>query len=562
MIFSSFPQGLLGWGVALSFVLFIQCATPGFPTGGERDKTPPKITSQYPPNEAVNVSTRKLVIEFDEFIQLQNPRQNLLISPPPKQFPDVSVKKNVLELTFKDDLEPNTTYALQFGDNIKDNNEGNALPEFKWVFSTGEYLDSIAVSGVLQTTAGKDIPDNTWVMLYTNLEDTAFTSQRPYYFSKVEKGTGAFRLDHLKAGTYKIYALTDKNGNYFFDLPTELIAFSDNAIVLTENHTLMGLKLFEPEPDRQYLVNYSTALKDDSWYLKFARPIPAGASWGLRPLSDSVVHRSRLSADRQSVTTWVQSPSPSAVIPWEITLSDTIFDTLYINHIIAPIKQVTASQSFGRTTSGLSQQSAQVIPATTSRGVWASEGDTILVSFSAPILAVIEDMVQLVKDTSQISSVLYAGLSADSLSIQLLTPVVAGNYLLRILPGGIRLFTTGENKDTLQYNTVIADTSTLGSLIIKMTLPADYQAIITIKSAQQQVFSVIVPDGEPEYVIRLPRQQAGKYTLEVIEDRDGNGQYSSGSYSAKRQPERIFISQPIELKAGWEQESELKVTFE
>ena len=532
------------------------CATPGFPTGGARDQTPPRVISQTPSHQSTNVSSSKLTLVFDEFVQLQNPRQNLLISPPPKDFPEVNVRKNTITLDFKGGLEPNTTYSLQFGDNIKDNNEGNALQNFQWVFSTGEYLDSLTVSGKVREASGKDLPANTWILLYSNLDDTAFISQRPYYFTKAEKSTGTFRFDHIKAGSYKIYALEDRNNNFYYDLPTESIAFLDTVLELVESITVDNLVLFEPEPERQSLTDFSTSLKSDSWFLKLSKPLPPSQKWALNPLSDSVVHTSRLSSDRQTITTWLKRPYLENVIGWEISLEEgKIWDTIYVQ----PERKESSGGLAVRGGQSTQTTAAPRPAAPTSLSV--AELDTIRVRIQQPLEDVRTEWIQFTRDSLPEDIEVIATLSPDSMSLNLFTLLPAGIYRMEMLPGAINYFTTGDNSDTLKYTLTVSDTNNLGSLAINVILSTDYQTIITVKDATKTVYNHIVPPGAEVHTIQLKHVPPGRYTLEAIEDRDANGLYSRGSYFEKRQPERVFVSTPVDLKAGWEQETDIAVKF-
>jgi hypothetical protein len=225
-------------------LIISSCAVISSPTGGERDQTPPKVKSEIPKNHTTNFSTKDIKIVFDEWITLQNP-QNILITPDIEPKPKITAKKNELNIHFKQTLDTATTYSIFFGNELKDNNEGNSLENYAYVFSTGNYIDSISVQGKLQSYEDK-LPTNVFVLLYKNLNDSAFTAQRPFYISKIN-ADGSFSLKNLKQEQYKIYALEDKNSNYYYDLPTEQIGFLDSIIEVDSNLSNIIIPFFLPE---------------------------------------------------------------------------------------------------------------------------------------------------------------------------------------------------------------------------------------------------------------------------------------------------------------------------
>ena len=143
--------------VLLLHCFIASCAQIVAPTGGERDKIPPIITSSKPENKAINFAQKEISIQFNEWLApLTNAKTQVIISPSVEPFPKIDIMKNELSIKFKEGiLQPNTTYSIFFGDNLKDNNEGNVLPNYKYIFSTGNYIDSLTVKGKINTTTGK-----------------------------------------------------------------------------------------------------------------------------------------------------------------------------------------------------------------------------------------------------------------------------------------------------------------------------------------------------------------------------------------------------------------------
>ena len=207
------------------------CANIIPPSGGPRDSLPPVLLKASPADSSVNFSGNRLSFTFNEFIELQNAQQALIISPLPKNFPSVEYRLNTVTIKLKDTLETGTTYTFNFGDAIRDFTEVNVIRNFTYTFSTGNYIDSLELRGkVILAETGK--ADTTLiVMLHTNADDSAVVKEKPRYISKLD-GKGNFVFKNLPSKTFYIYALKDDGGTrrYFDD--KQLFAFADKPVVV------------------------------------------------------------------------------------------------------------------------------------------------------------------------------------------------------------------------------------------------------------------------------------------------------------------------------------------
>ncbi len=209
--------------------ILTSCANAGAPTGGPVDKEPPVIKESYPENGSINFSNDKIEITFDEFLKLNNVNQKLIVSPPLDENPEIKLKGKTLIIEINNDLKDSTTYTFNFNDAITDLNEGNAIKEYKYVFSTGEYIDSLQLSGKLINAFDHKPEIESFVLLYKTYEDSVPLKKKPYYITKVDKN-GDFKFTNLASSKYLIFALEDKNSNYIFDLPNEKISFIDSLL--------------------------------------------------------------------------------------------------------------------------------------------------------------------------------------------------------------------------------------------------------------------------------------------------------------------------------------------
>ena len=205
-------------------------ASTGTPDGGPYDETPPKFVRATPEPNATGNTRKKISIEFDEFIKIENAAEKVIISPPQTEMPEVKASGKKVLVEFFDTLRNNTTYTIDFGDAIVDNNEGNPMGNFAYAFSTGETIDTMEVSGTVLNAQDLEPIKGIQVGLHKNLNDTAFT-KLPFDRISRTDSRGHFSIKGVAPGKYRIYALKDGNQNYLFDSKTEIIAYSDSIII-------------------------------------------------------------------------------------------------------------------------------------------------------------------------------------------------------------------------------------------------------------------------------------------------------------------------------------------
>ena len=289
---------LLSIILVLAFILsFFSCAQVGSPAGGAKDSLPPVILLSKPPNFSTeqDVDGFKVKIYFDEYIQLKELNKMMYISPLTEEDPEVKLNGKKLMIKIDDSLMRSVTYSISFGNSIQDNNEGNPLENYKYIFSTGEMCDSLSVRGQLLNAFDHEVVEDVWVMLYDNFNDSTPIKERPSFVARTDTA-GRFSIEYIRAGEYRIFALKDENRNFLFDMPNEQIAFSDTILLpeakqveitdtlkrLLPDSTFVDsivtrniiqftpenitLRLFEEDHKRQYLVAKERAEK---WKLSF-----------------------------------------------------------------------------------------------------------------------------------------------------------------------------------------------------------------------------------------------------------------------------------------------------
>ena len=233
--------------VIQQIVVLPGCANIIPPQGGPRDTIPPQLIKVSPADSTKNFKNTRINFSFDEFIDLQNVQENLLVSPLPKTNPFVESKLNTMSVRIKDSLESNTTYTLNFGNAIKDYNEGNVSKGFTYIFSTGPYIDSLELQGkVILAETGK-VDSTLTVMLHTNDDDSAVVNKKPRYISRLDKN-GNFIFKNLPPKTYYLYALKDEGGTQRYFSDKQLFAFADSPVVARSKPEPVTLYAYATKP--------------------------------------------------------------------------------------------------------------------------------------------------------------------------------------------------------------------------------------------------------------------------------------------------------------------------
>lgn len=241
-------------------LFFSSCGQQIPPTGGPRDTLPPKLVLAVPSQGALNFKGDKIIITFDEYINLDNPFEKVVYSPTPKKNPQVEGKLKNVTIKIKDTLEENTTYSIDFTTSLRDINENNPLRDFTYTFSTGSYIDSGFLFGKVYIAETGKVDSTLIAILQQNFDDSAVAKEKPRYYTKL-KGDGSFAFKFIKPGKYNLFALKDADGGKTFNQPSEMIAFLDSPVTVGVD-TAMTLYAFE-EAHTEIVKPKSTTVKPD-----------------------------------------------------------------------------------------------------------------------------------------------------------------------------------------------------------------------------------------------------------------------------------------------------------
>lgn len=269
------------------------CANIIPPTGGEKDSLPPVLINANPANATKAFKAKTIIFTFDEYVELQSVQENLIVSPTPELFPMVNSKLKTVTIKILDTLEPNTTYSYDFGKSIKDINEGNVLNNFNYVFSTGNIIDTLELSGrvLLAETGGTD--STLIVMLHRNADDSAVIKEKPRYVTSLDS-SGNFHFHHLAAGTYYAYALKDESRTRRYLKEDQLFGFLNEPVIVSSEPSPVTLFAYIENKDARISgslsLNRGADNKPEKGKLKYATSFNAGKQDLREDLSISFQH--------------------------------------------------------------------------------------------------------------------------------------------------------------------------------------------------------------------------------------------------------------------------------
>ncbi|NNK10173.1 MAG: Ig-like domain-containing protein [Flavobacteriaceae bacterium] len=521
------------------FVLFIalalfQCARRGSPSGGPRDTTPPVLLRAEPENLSTQFSSNKIRLYFDEYIKLEDVQNQLIVSPPFKNPLEISPQggaSKYVEIVIKDTLQENTTYTMNFGESIVDNNEGNPYPYLTYVFSTGDYIDSLSLLGVVQDAFNKETDEFISVMLYeidTSYTDSVIEKRPPNYLTNTLDSTTIFRLQNLKAGSYRLIAIKDEAKNNIYDPVVDKIGFIEDTITLPTDSIYL-LRLFREIPE--YSLSVPKFAANNKIVFGFNGPNEELEITPITPIPDTVFTYLSKEPGKDTLNFWF-TPFEADSLIFEINnerLEQR--DTFIVKTRQLPLDTLLVSPSHRSSIGFL---------------------DTLSLSANIPIQATDTSTVTLINKDSLPQPF---QVSLDTMGNRLLIDFPKEpneTYFLAILPEAITdIF--GTSNDSLNFRLTTGSYADFGNLRIRLGGEVNYPVLVELTTPQGEVVRSIAAQEDQLYEFNL--LNPGKYLVRAIFDTNGNQLWDTGSFKDKLQPERVvYFPQEIEVRANWELE--------
>nr|WP_297782724.1 Ig-like domain-containing protein [uncultured Allomuricauda sp.] len=526
---------LLGFLFLAFMVLALwQCAKRGSPSGGPKDTTPPELIRAEPENFTTSFKAEKIRLYFDELIKLEDVQNQLVVSPPFKNQAEISpmgTPRKYIELIIKDTLRENTTYTINFGQSIVDNNEGNPNSFLSYVFSTGDYLDSLTLSGAVKDAINRKADEFISVMLYaidSTYNDSIIYKEPPLYITNTGDSLPLFELKNLKAGTYALFGLKDVNKNNMFDQGQDKIGFVEDTITIPTDSIYL-LNLFREELN--YKASVPSLVAKNKIIFGYQGDYRDMDIETLTSLPDSVSTKILKERDKDTINYWLNPTDLDSINFIVQNLKAEVVDTFTVKMRDLPIDSLKL---------------------TTSVSGKLNFEDTFSVLANTPIVAL---------DTSNISLNISDSIPAtytyklDTLKNKIdfefeLEP--NQNYSFSFLPGAITDF-FGVQNDSLSYNLSTGSYADYGNLRMVLGGEVSYPLIVQLTNEKGEVQREIF--ASESQIFEFNNLNPGNYIARVILDENGNGEIDTGNYLEKIQPERVsYYPGVIEIRANWEKE--------
>ncbi|SEN23543.1 Ig-like domain-containing protein [Mucilaginibacter gossypiicola] len=524
-------------------VLFIfGCAAQQPPQGGPRDQTPPKLVKAIPGNKTRNFAAKQIDLEFDEFIKLTNTYQEISMSPAMEKQPEYTSNKRKLKIEFKDTLQKNTTYVINFGKAIQDVNESNILKNFTYVFSTGNHIDSLSITGTVTNTLTQEKEKDVLVFIFPVKQDTLFGKKKPSIFALTDS-SGNFALNNLREDDYRIYALKEASPDKIFNRDDELIAFLKKPIHLRADTSNIQLNLFKQDPEK-FRVSEKRFDTDGKLLLVFNKGLTQPAIKVLYPTDVDSKKQVSFSRTKDTASVYLRNMNFDS-------LRVAIFDKGKPIDTIYQLKRKNESFTRVLTTSYNIGNDSKLKP-----------GSNLVLTASIPVDNFDQSLITLNEDS----------VATSDYTIQKDT----GNYKLLNLKYRWR--------ETSKYELILNDGALTDIYGDKNKRLSKKFQINKLDNYSQLTVKLTVPDTSKAYVVELLSEDkkliqsdpitkstslvykgilAAKYYIRIIYDENKNGKWDSGNVKLKRQPENIWLNEKlITLRPNWEAEEPVTIPKE
>lgn len=511
---------------------FVFCAKTGSPEGGPKDEDPPVFITSTPPYKTINFDKNIVKLTFSEFIQLKDLNKQLIVSPPlnaPLSITPQGAATKKLKLEILDTLKPNTTYIFNFGDAVVDNAEGNILEAFKYIFSTGDYIDSLTTSGKVKDAFLEKTPKKINVLLYkldSTYTDSIIYKQKPYYVSSTLDST-VFNFSNVKEGDYKIFALKEEISDYIFSPDLEKIGFLLDTISLPKDSILeKPIVIFKEKQTYRFRrgkevykgkIQFGFEGEKVDFKVKLLSDVP-----------EDFKVITKFEKDKDTLNYWhtpIEADSLNFIIE-----NAGVLDTTTVN---------------------LRKEKLDSLKILSNVSGTLHLRDTFLLTTNNPIIALDSTKISLIdKDTLAVPLKAYLSETENSIAI-IFNKKPNQKYNLQFLPKSLKDIYNIEN-DTLNYSFITKDIEDYGRITLRVENKTSENIIIELvdDSNTNNIIERLFITESKEVVFDLLEPK--KYRIRAIVDSNKNNKWDTGNYLEKIQPEKIiYFNTVLELRANY-----------
>jgi len=510
-------------------ILVTGCAKRGTITGGTKDTIPPVIVNSLPKNFSTDFKGDFIKINFNEYIKVKDINKQLIISPPMKNAPIIVPMGNASKfITIKllDTLKANTTYSFNFGQSIVDNNEGNPYSQFKYVMSTGSYIDSLKLGGVIKDAYSKK-PDNfVTVMLYEaeTFTDSTIYKKPPHYVTNTLDSLKTYTLENLKPGKYHLIALKDQNNNHRFNPKDDKIGFMKFPITIPTD-TLYKLELFKEKP--VFKAQKPSQASANRLLLGFEGN-PKNTKITVNNGKENIDTRLTRFTGKDSLQIWIPKIKTDS-------LQITVTNDRYSKTFTSRLKEM-------KTTDTLAISAKQ-------KGI-LNFRETFTLNTSLPLSKIENSKISIIKkDSSSIAfTPKYKEMEGE---IELdFKKEENEKYNITLLPGALTDF-YGKTNDTLTFSVPTKNLTDYGNLKLTLENVNRFPVMVELLDSKENV--VAFAYSEKETVLNFEALEPNKYSLRVVYDDNKDGEWTTGNYLEKRQAEEIiYFPKELDIRANWD----------
>lgn len=570
------------------FVLCIcyACANIGNPNGGPYDETPPRFVSSTPLPNQLNYKGKTVEIYFDELVQLDNPSENVVVTPPQKEMPIIQAIGKRVSVELLDTLVKDMTYTIDFTNSIVDNNEKNVFENFSFAFSTGDIIDTLEVSGIVLNAENLEPMQGITIGLHSNLDDSAFVSL-PFVRTSRTNDRGRFTIRNITPGKYRVYALKDANRDYKFDQPGEDIAFTEEVFVPTfepatrqdtiwtdsltidtimvVNYTRyfpdnIELRLFKEKFERQYMLR-PERLSEKTFQLKFnadldTLPVPCLIN---AESEQENWYMTNEKEGRKVIEYWITDSTVWALDTLSLEVTYPASDSL--NRLLPKTDTITLI-SRGRQEVEKKKKRRKKdepepiefltlnIKAPSSLEVY----DTIQIVFAEPVLNLEKEsfaLKELVDSVWTDVDFRFLRDTANALAYQIIHGWKYGGKYQLSLDSAAITSVYGKWNDRYRQEMTVKKEEDYGDLYINISgLDGSSAVFVELLNANDApIRRVTLKNGG----VLFPDLKPDKYYARLVVDRNGNGKWDTGEYASKTQPEEVYYyPKQLSVMQNWD----------